>query len=772
MADICNRRGREQPMKTRSIWITALFLSASSMLIETIAYRQWRVFLRMDSLPFVLPMVMAGMAAGSIAFYVSKRKSASNKRAPGSTGPDFISRPLVAYAVLAPAPFLLLPLCAGAQPLASLLLQAGSIASCFFLFAVWGYVNSALFDRCHDKIFQLYIFTLLGTIFGACAGIVLMDACGAPFAISFSIAASVITAWVWVVMKPSATRKARYKTVLLPLFGIVAGFALPPASLIVFQDREPPVWFDSNSFSQLEMYPEEPLKTLRAPAVTAASPKASNVQAWRVYFDGLDFYYTNIVRYGTLEQVKFLEQDLSSLAFLLGNPGRALILGAGGGIEVIQGLLAGFREIDAVEINPLVMKAVQHANASDFMNAAGVQYHIADGRRFLHGDHPKYDLIFMPHVRSQGVAGVGNTQYMNTVELIGRCLDMIAPGGTLVIRIHFHDWASLSGTLKAALKTRPESEEWSLFLASEARKKRAYSLVFLYMGRLNAGQSRKISKFVNEGGFSWTQVDFGTLQDSSFVLTNDHPYAVNYQHLMRTRGVSAMTQTNNWAVAPVLVRLALPLGVALVTILLLMILQTRASRADVRQLLLLGGGYCASLGSGFLAAEIVLIEKAFLVIGNPTAAFGITVCCLLGGGLLALWAIRNVSSRPLAALLPKTAIFSALALSLAFFSLEKLAFVSVLPDWIRVLLAGSVIILAGALTGVLFPAGLRLLAEAEQDSIPWSWGINGAAAVVGGAGAELMAIIFGYRAALGFGAACYILAAIASRWMAGLLKTA
>ena len=554
---------------------------------------------------------------------------------------------------------------------------------------------------------------------------------------------------------------------------MAACFALPSENLTVFHNhnRESPVWFGSNSFSQLEMYPVEPLRTLRAPSVAAASPVTPNVQAWRVYFDGLDFYYTNIIRYTKLEQVQFLKRDLSSLVFLVVDPGRALILGAGGGIEVIQGLLAGFREIDAVDINPLIVKAIQHAQASDFMNLTGVHYYIDDGRRFLQGEHSNYNLIFIPNVRVQGVAGVINTQYMNTVELTGRCLDTISPGGSLVIRSHFHDWASLSGTLKAALQIRPASEKWTVFLASEARRKRAYSLVFLHHGPLTTEQGRRISEFITQDGFSWTQVDLNALQDGSLVLTNDHPYAANFQRISRMQEVSATTNIVNSDIAPVLVRLALPLAAALVIILSLVVLQARTGSADIRALLLAGGGFCACLGSGFLAAEMVFIEKIFLVTGNPTMAFGITVCSLLGGGLLALWLLRKAASRHLASLLPKIAMAAAFSLYVVFFTLEKLVVVSILPGWFKVSLAVLVVFGAGSLMGLLFPAALRLLAETKPDSIPWSWAINGVAAVVGGISAQLLAIVYGYREALGFAVICYGVAAITAWRMAGRLRS-
>ncbi len=757
-----SRRNGGAAVKTSSLWLTGLLLSAASMMIETISYRQLQVFLRMDALPFMLPLVMAGMAAGAVVFYFHKRKTAESGTFLSS---GFISRLLLLYLFFALAHFLLLPLCARLQPLPALLVETASMFSCFFLFLVWGYINSALLDRNHEKLFQAYSAILLGTIVGCCAAILLMDRYGVPGAISFGLAFAVVTAW-FSTRTAEFRKSVKYALTFAAIVSLAGAFFLPASSLTVFHDTRPPAWFDSNSFSQLEMYPVEPFTILRAPSEKAVVTDQSKVQAWRIYFDGLDFYYTNIIRYRTLEEVEFLKQDLSNLAFLAGSPGRALILGAGGGVEVIQGLLSGYREIDAVDINPLVVKAIQHVKASDFMYATGVHYHINDARRFLHDAPSKYDLIFMPHLRGQGVTGVITSQFMNTVELMNRCMDMIAVGGTIAIRSHRQDWPSLFSTIKAALRTRPSAENWMVFLASEARKRRGYSIVFLHNGQFISTSDKKIDEFINTAGFSWTQLDLNALDDDSLVLTDDHPYSTDFRHLVK--GFGELDSRPNMAstTGSIVIRFTTPLVIGLMLVLSLMILQGRTSRNGISTLLLPGGIYCACLGSGFLAAEIVLIEKMFLVAGNPTLAFGITVCSLLGGGMLALLALRDVPCRRLADLLPKTAITASFALCLAFFILEKLAAVSIHPEWIRTAFAGITIFIAGVALGPPFPEGVRLLAKAKHDSIPWSLAINGVAAVAGGMGAQLLAIFFGFRVVLGFALLCYIVAAITARRIA------
>ncbi len=63
-----------------------------------------------------------------------------------------------------------------------------------------------------------------------------------------------------------------------------------------------------------------------------------------------------------------------------------------------------------------------------------------------------------------------------------------------------------------------------------------------------------------------------------------------------------------------------------------------------------------------------------------------------------------------------------------------------------------------------FPWALRQLAG-EDRWIPWAWGINGFASVLGASLAPLLAVHLGQSATLAAGALCYVVAfAIAAHW--------
>ena len=76
----------------------------------------------------------------------------------------------------------------------------------------------------------------------------------------------------------------------------------------------------------------------------------------------------------------------------------------------------------------------------------------------------------------------------------------------------------------------------------------------------------------------------------------------------------------------------------------------------------------------------------------------------------------------------------------------------------RVLITVILLLPLGFLLGIPFPSGIRALKQENKESlIPWMWGINGAASVLGSALAVAIAIKIGFTAAGLTGAGCYLL---------------
>jgi len=118
--------------------------------------------------------------------------------------------------------------------------------------------------------------------------------------------------------------------------------------------------------------------------------------------------------------------------------------------------------------------------------------------------------------------------------------------------------------------------------------------------------------------------------------------------------------------------------------------------------------------------------------------------------------IRPERLRPvLLRLLPAAAVFVVAYVRLLGPAFYGLVYLGPAP---RVALTVAFLAPLGLLLGVPMPAGVRLLAAGAPGLVPWAWGVNGAASVLGSAAAVALAMLWGFDRTLLVGAGLYLAA--------------
>nr|MDQ6866553.1 hypothetical protein [Thermoproteota archaeon] len=107
-----------------------------------------------------------------------------------------------------------------------------------------------------------------------------------------------------------------------------------------------------------------------------------------------------------------------------------LVIGSGGGEDILVALSAGSKNVTAVELNPLIVSAVKQyggSSAGNLYNRKDVQLSIDDGRRFISSTNTKYDTIVIKLVDSWAAQLAGgyalSENYLYTVEAFKQYLN-------------------------------------------------------------------------------------------------------------------------------------------------------------------------------------------------------------------------------------------------------------------------------------------------------------------------------------------------------------
>ncbi|MGH8711294.1 MAG: SAM-dependent methyltransferase, partial [Burkholderiales bacterium] len=163
------------------------------------------------------------------------------------------------------------------------------------------------------------------------------------------------------------------------------------------------------------------------------------------------------------ETLSYLDYLTSAIPYHLFDNPRVLVLGAGAGMDVLQGIYHRAKQIDAVELNPQVVDLVQHRFA-EFSgkpySAPGVRIFVAEARGFVAANREQYDLIQVALVDAFGASSAGlyalSESYLYTIEAFQDYLRHLKPGGMLAltrwITLPPRDALKLFATAVAALE--------------------------------------------------------------------------------------------------------------------------------------------------------------------------------------------------------------------------------------------------------------------------------------------------------------------------------
>lgn len=133
-----------------------------------------------------------------------------------------------------------------------------------------------------------------------------------------------------------------------------------------------------------------------------------------------------------------------SLPFLLHSRlDDVLVVGSGMGMDVAEALKFGAKHVDAVDIDPLIIKLGRKYNAQHPYDSNNVDIYCDDARHFFNTCSKKYDLIAFSYLDSFVVtaSSVRLDNFVYTQESIQKALSLLKPDGLVVISFNnYKNW--------------------------------------------------------------------------------------------------------------------------------------------------------------------------------------------------------------------------------------------------------------------------------------------------------------------------------------------
>jgi SAM-dependent methyltransferase len=134
--------------------------------------------------------------------------------------------------------------------------------------------------------------------------------------------------------------------------------------------------------------------------------------------------------------------ELYELPFKYARPKTVLVLGSGGGNDISVALAHGAEKVDAVEIDPVVLKLGRFLNPQHPYSDPRVHVYLGDARNFLKSAREKYDLVIFGTLDSHGLfsalSSIKMENFVYTRESFQDVKRILAPNGIVCLTVGFN----------------------------------------------------------------------------------------------------------------------------------------------------------------------------------------------------------------------------------------------------------------------------------------------------------------------------------------------
>ncbi len=676
-----------------------------------------------------------------------------------------------------------------------------------FIFA--GICVCLVLTRFPKQVGRLYAADLAGAAAGCVVVILMLRITDGPTAVVFVALLAGLGSLLFGV--PLGRSKLRWAAALVCLY--LAGFGVANTMLAARQKAPLRLWWVKgnleakplyekwNSFSRITVTgSKDELKEPFGWGLSSECPRDRKVRLlWLTIDAGAG---TILPAYdGDLKALEHLKYDVVNVAHHIRSDGKTLIVGSGGGRDVLSALVFGQKRVVAVEINEDILDAANRV-FGDFTGHLDRDERVTfvndEARSFIARQTDSYDIIQISLIDTWAATAAGafvlteNSLY--TVEAWRTFLHRLTDDGILTISRWY--WAEkpgevyrLVGLAAASLKSVGVANPRTNMVVIRNMTPQGYSgpegvgTILLSRNAFTDRDLDALEQLCKKMKFEMVLSprspphpyfdDLATGNNLDKVSdrlrlnvqapTDDTPF---FFHQLRLKDIFDRDEPAE-GVARINLKAVAVLGTLLITVVSLTVLClivpliSRGPKGALKgswSLLI----FFACIGMGFMLVEISQMQRLIVFLGHPTYGLSVVLFSLLVSAGLGSYSTRW-GQRPglrlvrLAALLGLLCVFGA-------FTRGIITSFEASVTAVRISVAVAILFPLGLFMGMAFPMGMKLASARSPTLTPWLWGINGATSVCASVLAVAIALSFGITTSFWAGLACYAAAFVAFLW--------
>ena len=491
---------------------------------------------------------------------------------------------------------------------------------------------------------------------------------------------------------------------------------------------------------------------------------------------------------GDFSRLGFIDQFLYGLPYSIKRYPDVMVIGAGGGTDVLAALKYGSDSIVAVELNKGTVELVKNKFSKfsgGIYSNPRVKVIIGEGRSVVSRLKQKFDLIQMTGVDTWAASSQGayilSENFLYTVDAFEAYFKQLKNNGILsIVRARFREPRESLRICSLALEMleqqgvkNPGSQ---IAVVSESTERpNLFAGILIKNGKWTTHEIKALKRFCWRSGFNY-EAGPGGPQNNPFqrllfsqdrsVFYRTYPYDIapvydnspyffkfsrwghihwknTYSSLLGIN-LGARPGTGHESGLGILLLILLQSLIFSFTLIILPLLKAKILLP--KKSIWIVNGIFGGAGLGFMFLEMAFIHRMTLFLGYPSRSLSVTLYAMLTGAGIGSMLSQKYIHRAVQVIRTSALVSGIIALLSAFFLPWLLQSMWGLPELLRMGLAFVLISSLSISMGFIIPLSLYHVSKQGHSLAIWGWSINAFFSVIGSVLATVISMSSGFTA--------------------------